>query len=228
MEKGPSRERAKGSRVQGPRRQSWWGKADAEPYTEDEEGRAVAATTHALFSLISEIAPAAGRGPEISSAGRVALGWYTDLATLNSGGWWPEFLMLIGLRNDGGTPNLIADLEESLAALRRRDSALVGVRPLHGGGAGCKEPIAGGRCGSCGRQRDRPRKRWSSPWRSCFCGEPSSDVSGSAAHCTQHHRHPISPGTVASRLKHQLRLCLPSPALILTLLHKPRNTALHS
>jgi hypothetical protein len=77
-------------------------------------------------ALVHEVSPAAGRAGELSSSGRVALGWHTDLAILKKA-WRPEVLLLLGLHNDGATPTLLADLDEALIALRQRDPALVEV-----------------------------------------------------------------------------------------------------
>jgi L-asparagine oxygenase len=77
-------------------------------------------------ALVHQIAPAQNRASELSSAGSVALGWHTDLGILKTE-FRPEFLSLIGLRNEAATPTLIADLSEALAALNQRDAALLEV-----------------------------------------------------------------------------------------------------
>lgn len=76
--------------------------------------------------LVHEISPAANRDGELSSSGSVALGWHSDMGILHTD-WRPEFLFLIGLRNDGSTPTLIADLDDALGVLRQRDASLVEV-----------------------------------------------------------------------------------------------------
>ena len=75
-------------------------------------------------ALVHQIAPAQNRASELSSAGSVALGWHTDLGILKTE-FRPEFLTLIGLRNEAATPTLLADLSEALVALE--DTALVEV-----------------------------------------------------------------------------------------------------
>jgi hypothetical protein len=75
-------------------------------------------------ALVHQIAPAQNRASELSSAGSVALGWHTDLAILKSE-FLPQFLSLIGLRNEAATPTLIADASEALVALE--DTALMEV-----------------------------------------------------------------------------------------------------
>jgi L-asparagine oxygenase len=75
-------------------------------------------------ALVHQIAPAQNRASELSSAGSVALGWHTDLGILKTE-FRPEFLTLMGLRNEAATPTLIADLSEALVALG--DTALVDV-----------------------------------------------------------------------------------------------------
>ncbi|MEB3317832.1 MAG: TauD/TfdA family dioxygenase [Cyanobacteriota bacterium] len=75
-------------------------------------------------ALIHQICPAAGRGREVSSAGRVALGWHTDLAILREP-YRPDFLFLACLRNGAATPTLLAELDDLLDALRLRGPSLV-------------------------------------------------------------------------------------------------------
>jgi L-asparagine oxygenase len=84
-------------------------------YLQEKEGR-----------LVHEISPAANRAGELSSAGSVALGWHSDMGILRSQ-WRPEFLFLIGLRNDSAIPTLLADLDDALAVMRQRDASLVEV-----------------------------------------------------------------------------------------------------
>jgi hypothetical protein len=75
-------------------------------------------------ALVHEISPVPNRAGELSSSGSVALGWHSDMGILKSD-FRPQFLSLIGLRNEAATPTLIADLAEALAALG--DGALVEV-----------------------------------------------------------------------------------------------------
>jgi L-asparagine oxygenase len=84
-------------------------------YLEEKAGR-----------LVHEIIPAANRAGELSSSGSVALGWHSDMGILRSV-WRPEYLFLIGLRNEALTPTLIAALDDALAVLRQRDASLVEV-----------------------------------------------------------------------------------------------------
>jgi hypothetical protein len=71
--------------------------------------------------LIQEVAPAALRAGELSSLGSAELGMHTDKGFLPSPFFRPEFLCLHGLVNEAGIPTLIADLDQALALLKRRN-----------------------------------------------------------------------------------------------------------
>ena len=78
--------------------------------------------------LIHQISPVAGHGKEVSSAGRVPLNWHTDLAICQEP-YRPQFLSLVGMRNQAATPTLIAELDDILQALQRRASRLIETLP---------------------------------------------------------------------------------------------------
>ena len=73
-----------------------------------------------------QIAPAQNKATELSSSGSVALGWHTDMGILQPE-FRPEFLTLIGLRNEASTPTLICDLAQALSLLWERDAVLAEV-----------------------------------------------------------------------------------------------------
>ena len=75
-------------------------------------------------ALIHEIAPASGQAEALSSAGRVSLGFHTDLAILKPQ-YRPEYLFLYGLINEQATPTLIASLDEALHALAKLGQGMV-------------------------------------------------------------------------------------------------------
>ncbi|MFN9646008.1 MAG: TauD/TfdA family dioxygenase [Cyanobacteriota bacterium] len=77
-------------------------------------------------ALIHQIAPVAGESHVASSAGRVPLGFHTDLAILRPP-HRPHFLTLICLRNEAQTPTLIAELDDALAALHQRGPGLIAI-----------------------------------------------------------------------------------------------------
>lgn len=77
-------------------------------------------------ALIHQIAPATGREKALSSAGRVPLGFHTDLAILKPE-YRPQYLFLHGLINEGQTPTFITCLDDALRALQIHKPKLVSI-----------------------------------------------------------------------------------------------------